>query len=279
MENTMKTTLLLGLLTGLIIWFGGAMGGQTGLVIAFIFALMMNFGAYWFSDKIVLKMYKAKEVSKDHKLYLIVRDLAHKAKIPIPKVYLISAPFPNAFATGRNPKNASVAATQSLLQVLSDEEIKGVMAHELSHVKHRDTLIQTIAATIAGVISYLAFMARFAAFFGGGNDRDSGNMFEMLALAIITPLLAMIIQLAISRSREYLADETGARTIQNPKALASALRKLELSAKQNPLRFGNKATSSLFIVNPFSAKGLTNILSTHPSMEKRIERLNNLKLS
>lgn len=281
MINQLKTAVLLGLLTGLMLAAGWLLGGQAGLMIALIFSLLMNFFSYFFSDKIVLLMYRAKEAKKSeyHSLHEVVEEVAKSAGIPKPKVYIIPTQTPNAFATGRNPKHAVVACTEGILNLLDKEELKGVIAHEMAHVKNRDILIATVAATIAGVISYLAQMAQFAAIFGGGNrDRDSGNMIGLIALAIITPLIALIIQLAISRSREYFADETGARTIKNPKALASALQKLELGVHRNPLRFGSPATSSLFIVNPFSVHGITNLLSTHPPLDERIRRLNQMKV-
>jgi len=279
-KNQIKTVLLLGLLTGLLLGVGQLLGGRQGLFIGLVFAIVMNFGAYWFSDKIVLKMYRAKEIKENDEpeLYKLVKEVAHLAQLPMPKVYIIPSENPNAFATGRNPKNSAVACTVGIMNLLNKDELKGVIAHEMAHIKNRDTLIQAVAATIAGVISYLAFMARWAAIFGGmgGRDRDGGNMFELLALAIITPLVATILQLAISRSREYLADETGAKTIHNPIALANALEKLESGVKHNPLRFGTPSTSSLFIVNPFSARGLIGLFSTHPPMNERIKRLKNM---
>ncbi len=278
-KNQIKTVVLLGLLTGLLLGAGQLLGGRQGLFIGLFFAVIMNFGSYWFSDKIVLMMYKAKEVEKKDNpgLYDIVKEIAEDAKLPMPKLYIVPTENPNAFATGRNPKHAAVAVTRGILGLLDKEELKGVLAHEMAHVRNRDTLIQAVAATIAGVISYLAFFARFAAIFGGGRDRDGGEMFQLLALAILTPLIATIIQLAISRSREYLADETGAKTIKNPEALASALEKLHNGVKRNPLRFGSPATSSLFIVNPFSAKGMMNLMSTHPPMEERVKRLKEMR--
>ncbi|MBD3355313.1 M48 family metalloprotease [Candidatus Woesearchaeota archaeon] len=280
MKNQIKTVVLLGALTGLLLGAGQFLGGRQGLFIGLFFALVMNFGSYWFSDKIVLAMYRAKEVKKKDspKLYNIIKEIAEDAQLPMPKVYIIPTENPNAFATGRNPTHAAVAVTHGILGLLNKEELKGVLAHEMAHVKNRDTLIQAVAATIAGVISYLAFFARFAAIFGGGRDRDGGEMFQLLALAILTPIIATIIQLAISRSREYLADETGAKTIKNPEALASALEKLHRGTKRNPLRFGSPATSSLFIVNPFSAKGMMNLMSTHPPMEKRVKKLRGMEI-
>ena len=277
MINQLKTVVLLGALTGLLLLIGQLIGGIDGLAIAFAIALIINVGTYWFSDKIVLRMYGGKQVSKkeEPELHGIVEDICKKADLPKPKIYLLPIETPNAFATGRSPEKAAVACTQGILKILNKEELKGVIAHELAHIKNRDTLIATIAATIAGVISYLAFMARFAAIFGGGRNRN-GSTFELLFLAILTPIIAVIIQLAISRSREYLADERGAGFLQNAKGLASALQKLHLSARHNPFQFGNKATASLFIVNPFSARGLVGLFSTHPPMEERVKRLQRL---
>ncbi|MBW2999346.1 zinc metalloprotease HtpX [Candidatus Woesearchaeota archaeon] len=279
MKNQLKTVVLLGALTGLLLFVGYLIGGYNGLTIGLIIALVMNFGSYWFSDKIVLAMYRAKPVKENEKpeLYRTVREVTQLANIPMPKVYVVPTQNPNAFATGRNPKHAAIACTEGILNLLSKDELKGVIAHEIAHIKNRDILIATIAATIAGVISYVAFMARWAALFGGfgGRDSDSGGL-ELLVLAILTPIIAVIIQLAISRSREYLADETGAKTIHNPLALASALEKLHAGAKYHPLRFGNKTAASLFIVNPFSARGLISLFSTHPPLDERINRLRNM---
>jgi len=279
-KNQIKTVVLLGLLTGLLLGAGQLLGGRQGLFIGLGLAIVMNFGSYWFSDKIVLTMYRAKEVKKKDypELYNIIKKISEDAGLPIPKIYIVPTDNPNAFATGRNPKHAAVAVTKGILDLLDKEELKGVLAHEMAHVKNRDTLIQAVAATIAGVISYLAFFARFAAIFGGGRDRDGGEMFQLLALAILTPLIATIIQLAISRSREYLADETGAKTIKNPEALASALEKLHNGVKRNPLRFGSPATSSLFIINPFSKKSFTNLFSTHPPFNERVKRLREMEV-
>ncbi|HII72264.1 TPA: zinc metalloprotease HtpX [Candidatus Woesearchaeota archaeon] len=240
----------------------------------------MNVGSYFFSHKLVLMMYRARPASKTQypHLHKIIAEVAHKAGIPKPKVYIIPSESPNAFATGRNPKNGVVACTEGIMQLLSERELKGVIAHEMAHIKNRDILIQTVAATIAGVISYVAMMARWGAMFGGfgGDDRDGENIIGLLALAILTPIIALIIQLAISRSREYLADERGAQFIGDPKSLASALHKLETGTKHVPLRFGNKTTSSLFIANPFSSSGLFALFSTHPPMKERIARLNRM---
>jgi heat shock protein HtpX len=277
--NHIKTVLLLGALSGLFIFVGDAIAGPQGMSFAIIIVLIMNFGSFFFSDKLVLKMYRAEEVHETHKLYKMVNELRKRAYLPMPKVYIIPTPTPNAFATGRNPTHAAVAATEGIMNLLSDDELKGVLAHELTHVKNRDTLIATIAASIAGVISYVAMMARWAAMFGGygGRDRDSGNGFEMLALAIVTPLIATIIQLAISRSREYLADEGGAKLSHNPKALASALQKIEHSVQRHPFSFGSRATASLFITNPFRSDIFMSLFATHPATEKRVEKLNNMR--
>ena len=277
-KNQIKTVILLGALTGLLLGAGQLLGGRQGLFIGLAFAVVMNFGSYWFSDKIVLAMYRAKEIkhSDNPELYNLVKEVSQLANLPIPKVYIVPTNNPNAFATGRNPEHAAVAVTAGIMELLEKDELKGVIAHELAHVKNRDTLIQAVAATIAGVISYLAFFARFAAIFGGARDRDGGGAFELLALAILTPIIATILQLAISRSREFLADETGAKTIHNPISLANALQKLHTGVKHHPLRFGNSSTSSLFIVNPFSSRGLLSLFSTHPPMEERVKRLKNM---
>jgi len=222
-------------------------------------------------------MYKAQPVAKSHWLHHMVHDVAKQAKLPTPKVYTIPTQNPNAFACGRNPKHASVACTDGILQLLSKEELKGVIAHEIAHVKNRDILIATVAATIAGVISYVAFMARWAAIFGGHRDRNGGGLIQLLALAIVTPIMATIIQLAISRSREYLADSTGARITKDPKSLASALKKIHAGIAHSPMQSGNKATASLFIANPFRSTGMTKWFSTHPPVEERVRRLNEMK--
>ena len=278
-QNQLKTVILLSVLTALLLGVGQLIGGQSGLIIGLTFALIMNFGSYWFSDKIVLMMYKAKKVTKKEapQLYEIVKEVSEKAKLPMPKVYIIQTGTPNAFATGRNPKNAAVAATTGILELLTKEELKGVMAHEMAHVKNRDILIATIAATIAGVISYIATMAQWAAIFGGRDD-NRGNGLQLLVLAILTPIIATIIQLAISRSREYIADETGAKIVHNSQSLASALKKLEAGVKAHPLGFGNTATSSLFITNPFNARGIISLFSTHPPIDERVRRLKEMKL-
>ena len=278
-KNQLKTILLLGGLTGLFLLIGALAGGRTGLTIALIFAGGMNFVSYWWSDKIVLWMYRAKEADKKKypQLYSIIKEIAVKAHLPMPKVYIVPGQHPNAFACGRSPKHGVVAFTEGILNLLNDHELKGVTAHELSHIKNRDTLISTIAATIAGVISYIAIMARWSAIFGGmGNNQDNrGNIVELLVLAIIAPLLAMIIQLAISRSREYMADESGATLLKDSAGLASALQKLEKGIDHAPLRpqGTTEATAHLFIENPFKGKGLWTLLSTHPSTSERVKRL------
>jgi heat shock protein HtpX len=277
--NFLKTTLLLGALTGLLMLFGNLAGGQNGMTMALIFAGLMNFGAYWFSDKIVLAMYRAKKVEEGDApvLYRIVRRLSEKAGMPMPKVFIIPTDASNAFATGRSPKHASVAATEGIMSILSEEELEGVMAHELAHVANRDTLTATIAATIAGAIAYLATIIKWGAMFGGSRDDDNrGGLIGSLAMAFIAPIAAMLIQMAISRSREYAADESGGRLCGRPLALASALGRLESSAKTRPLIGGNPATASLFIVNPFRGGAMFSLFSTHPPMEKRIAKLQEL---
>jgi heat shock protein HtpX len=278
MNNSLKTVLLLGLLSGLLLAIGELLGGSQGLVMAFGFAVVMNFVSYWFSDKIVLKMYRAQEVGPDHRLTAMTRRLAMQANLPMPKVYVIPDMSPNAFATGRNPSHAAVAATEGILQLLNDQELEGVIAHELAHVKHRDILISSVAATVAAAIMMLARMAQFAAMFGGGrsNDREGTNPIALLATIIFAPLAAMLVQAAISRSREFLADAGGARIAGSPYGLMNALRKLESGSKRIPLD-ANPATSHMFIVKPFSGGGLLSMFSTHPSTEQRIQALMNLR--
>ena len=255
---------------------GKALGGNGGMMMALIMAGIMNLVSYWFSDKIVLKMYGAREVTEAEapRLYRITNQLAMKAMLPMPKVYVIPGMTPNAFATGRNPTHAAVAATEGILNILNDEELEGVMAHELAHVGNRDILISTIIATIAGAISYLAQMAQFAAMFGSHRNRDEegGNPIVMIAMAIIAPIAAMLIQMAVSRSREYQADESGARICRKPLALASALKKLHMGAANIPMN-ANPATAHMFIVNPLTGGGLMSLFSTHPPMEERVARL------
>jgi heat shock protein HtpX len=277
MTNTLKTTFLLALLTGIILLIGRMVGGPNGMVVAFVLAIVLNFGSYWFSDKIVLAMYRAKPVSLQDapELYQIVQDLSVKAAIPMPRVYIIESASPNAFATGRNPQHAAIAATTGLLRIMNRDEVEAVLAHELSHVKHRDILISSIAATLAGAIMLIADMARFAAIFGGfsRDDREGGGgVIGTLALAILAPFAAMLIQMAISRAREYEADAGGARITHKPLALASALEKLGYASQQVPLD-ANPQTAHLFIVNPLTGGGIAKWFSTHPPLEDRIQRL------
>ncbi|MBR9676894.1 zinc metalloprotease HtpX [Candidatus Woesearchaeota archaeon] len=281
--NRLKTFVLLATLSALLLGVGQLLGGYSGLIFAGVFVLVMNFGSYFFSDKVVLKMYRAKPASQtEHpQLFKAVREVVHLAGIEMPKVYVIPSANPNAFATGRNPKHSAIAVTTGIIDLLSYSELKGVIAHEISHIKNRDVLIQTIAATIAGVISYVAFMARWAAIFGGfgsGRDDDGGGLIGLLVLAIVTPLIATILQLAISRSREYLADESAAKTLHEPYGLASALQKLKTGVVRNPMRFGSPATSALFIANPFRDKGMLHWFSTHPPLDERIKKLHNMKI-
>ncbi len=275
--NTLKTTFLLTCLTLILVAMGSAIGGRSGMIIAFLIAGGMNFFSYWYSDKIVLKMYKAREISEpeNQPLFNMVSRLARQANMPMPKVYIIPSDGPNAFATGRNPANAAVAATEGIMRLLSDEELEGVMAHELAHVQNRDTLIGSIAATFAGAIAMLGNMLQWAAIFGGGNndEEDGGNMFGSLAIAFIAPMAAMLIQMAVSRSREYLADASGARICGKPLALANALRKLQMGAQAVPMTEATPATSHMFIVNPLTGGSMLKLFSTHPPMEERVARL------
>lgn len=277
MTNSIKTVLLLGLMTGLILGIGQLFGGPQGMAVAFVFSLLLNFGSYWFSDKIVLAMYRAREVSEAEapELYQIVHKVALSAHLPMPRLYIVPSESPNAFATGRNPEHAVVAVTEGILRIMNREELEGVLAHELSHVGNRDILISSIAAALAGAIMMLANMARFAAFFGGvGRDRDEdgGGILGLLFMSILAPIAAMLIQMAISRSREYLADSTGARTVGNPLGLASALEKLERAKEVVPMN-ARPETAHLFIVNPLSGGALLGLFSTHPPIEDRIRRL------
>jgi heat shock protein HtpX len=279
--NTIKTFFLLTLLTLILIWAGGAIGGRTGLTIALVLALGMNFLAYWFSDKMVLAMYKAKPITEAEapELYYIVRNMATKANLPMPKVYIIRQEQPNAFATGRNPEHAAVAVTTGIMHILSRDELAGVIAHELAHIKHRDILISTIAATLAGAISYLAHMAQWALIFGGmgRDDDDGGNPLVTIIMIIIVPIAALIVQMAVSRSREYAADEGGARIAGNPRYLAEALSKLHYASQKIPMK-ANQATSHMFIVNPLSGKSMMKFFSTHPPIEERVARLEAMRL-
>jgi heat shock protein HtpX len=275
--NQFKTFILMLVLTGIFILVGTAIGGRSGAVYAFVFAALMNFVMYWFSDKIVLRMYRAKEVTQGEapELYQIVGELVNKASLPMPKVYIMENDTPNAFATGRNPEHAVVAVTSGILRILSKEELMGVIGHELSHIQHRDILISTIAATIAGAISMLASMARWGAIFGIGRSDDDegggGNILFVLLFTMVASIAAMLIQMAISRSREYLADEGGAH-LSHPLSLAKALGKLEVAAKKIPME-ANPSTAHMFIVNPLRGGGVLSLFSTHPPIEERIARL------
>jgi heat shock protein HtpX len=277
MANGIKTALLLGLLSGVLLALGQVLGGANGLMFGFVFAVLMNFGSYWFSDKIVLKMYRAQMVGPGHRLHGMVERLSRQAQLPMPKVYIIPDPSPNAFATGRNPSHAAVAATEGILQVLTDSELEGVIAHELAHVKNRDILISSVAATVAAAIMMTAQMAQYAALFGGyggrDDDRDRGNNpIALIAMIILAPLAAMLIQAAISRSREFAADASGAQIAGNPYGLADALRKIEAVSKRVPLD-ANPATAHMFIMKPFAGAGLLALFSTHPPTEDRIRAL------
>src|SRR3989344_531519 len=282
-KNQIKTVLFLGVLSGLLLLIGRLIGGPQGLAIALVFAILMNVGSYFFSHKLILLMYRAKEVSKEEnpELHEIIEEICKEANIPKPKIYIVPADQANAFATGPNPKRAVVAVTKGILNLLNKDELKGVSAHEIAHIKNRDILIATIAATIASVITYIAHMAQFAAMFGGGRDEEGGNnIFSFLLLVILAPLAATLIQLAISRSREFIADETGARLIKKAEPLAKSLDKLEAGAKHSALKLGTDSTNHMFIVNPFRGKGRSfiNLFSTHPDVLSRVKRLRALQL-
>jgi len=278
--NGLRTMALMVTLTLLLVFVGAALGGKNGMTIALIFAFGMNFITYWFSDKIVLKMYRAQQVSEAEapELFSTVRRLAQKAELPMPKVYIMEKDQPNAFATGRNPKHGAVAVTTGIMKILSREELEGVIAHELAHIKHRDILVGTVAATIAGAISYLAQMAQWAMIFGGRSDNEEkgSNPIAALVMMIVGPIAAMMVQMAISRSREYGADAGGARIAGNPLHLANALKKLHMASQKIPMD-ANPATSHMFIVSPLSGGGILKLFSTHPPIEERIERLKSLK--
>ena len=280
MSNTLKTTALLAAMTVLFVLLGGMLGGEQGMVVAFVFAGVMNFASYWWSDRIVLWMYGAQEVTEAQApdFHALIRRLTQRAGLPMPKVYIIPTDSPNAFATGRNPQHAAVAATQGILRILTPDELEGVMSHELGHVRNRDILISTIAATLAGAIMMLARMAQFAAMFGGGRSRDddegggAGGILGMILLAVLAPLAAMLIQMAISRSREYAADAGGAEIAGSPYGLVDALKKIDSAAKRIPLD-ANPATAHMFIIQPFSGQALLSLFSSHPPTEKRIAAL------
>jgi heat shock protein HtpX len=281
MTNVLRTTVLLAALTALFLVIGGAIGGNQGLFVAFVFALLMNFASYWFSDKIVLSMYGAREVSLNEApdLYRLVQRLAQRAGIPMPRVYIIPSDAPNAFATGRNPQHGAVAVTEGILRMLDTDELAGVLAHELGHIRNRDTLIMTVAATLAGAITMLAHMAQWGAIFGFGRrdeeDSGGGGILGLLFMAILAPIAATLIQLAISRSREYFADSTGAAVAGSPSGLARALEKLHYASQRLPMD-ANPATAHLFIVNPLTGGSLLNLFSTHPPIEERIRRLRHI---
>lgn len=278
MINQIKTVLFLGGLFAIFLIFGYLLGGVSGLTIGFGIALVINFVTYWYSHKIVLFMYKAKEADKEEysKVYDMLKEIVERANLPMPKLFIVNSDNPNAFATGRNPANAVVAVTTGILSLLSDRELKGVLAHEVTHIKNKDMLIGSIAAVIAGAISYIALIARFGAIFGGG-DRD--NLVGIIILSILAPLIATIIALAVSRSREYLADAGGANLCKDPNALADALQKLHTGSRVHPIKKGNVATAHMFIVNPFSGKNLLSLFSTHPPVQKRIGKLRSMAVN
>ena len=275
MGNSVKTVALLGLLSGLLLVIGDLLGGQAGLMFAFVIAVAMNFGSYWFSDRIVLRMYRAEQVGPGHPLHEMTAHLASRAGLPTPKVYVIPDDSPNAFATGRNPRHAAVAATRGILRMLDREELEGVIAHELAHVKHRDILIGSVAATIAATVMMVARMAQFAAIFGGFGHRDDGegsNPLALIATIILAPIAAILIQSAISRSREFAADRGAAGIVGSPHGLVRALRKIDAGSRRTPLD-ASPATAHMFIVKPFSRAGVMSLFSTHPPTEQRVERL------
>jgi heat shock protein HtpX len=276
-RNTVRTTLLLGALTGLIVWIGQMLGGSQGAVIALVLAAVMNLGSYWFSDRIVIAMYRGREITEvdDPELSAIVRTLARQMGMPMPRLYVIPTDSPNAFATGRNPQHAAVAVTAGIRRVLTPRELAAVLAHELAHVKNRDILVSSIAATLAGAIMIIADMARWSLIFGGGHrdDREGGGgALGLIFSLVLAPIAAMLIQMAVSRAREFQADDTGARTIRDPEALASALQKIAAYSEQLPLD-ANPSTAHLFIVNPLHGGTLRNLFSTHPPLEQRVARL------
>ncbi|HIE43234.1 MAG TPA: protease HtpX [Candidatus Omnitrophica bacterium] len=280
MKNLFKTGIYMLFLTLILLWIGAALGGRVGVVIAFIFAFGMNFFSYWYSDRIVLAIYRAIPVSYHEypELHRAVNGLASKMRVPVPRIYMIDHPTPNAFATGRDPEHAAVAVTSGILETLTQEELEGVLAHEMAHVKNRDTLIQTVVATIAGAITMLAYIARFTAIFGGMGDRDrDGGLIGLLVMSIVAPIAALLIQLAISRTREYQADESGARISGKPYALANALEKLRAVSRRIPMEVSPN-TAHLFIVNPLQNVGFATLFSTHPPLEDRIARLKSMKI-
>ena len=283
MSNVFKTGFLLAVLTMMLVLLGGAFGGRQGMLIAFVIALLMNFFSYWFSDKMVLAAYGAQPIEEAAapRLYAIVHRLATRAGIPMPRVYLIPSETPNAFATGRNPEHAAVAVTEGIMRILDEEELEGVLAHELSHVKNRDVLISTIAATLAGAITYLAHMAQYAAMFGGRRDDDEeggSNPIAAILLAILAPIAALLVQMAVSRARAFQADATGAQVAGKSWGLAKALEKLQMANEAAPMAQATPATAHLFIVNPLSGQTLMRLFSTHPPLEERIARLRAMRI-
>lgn len=276
----LKTFLLMAILTVVLIVFGGVLGGESGLIMAFGFALILNFFSYWFSDKLAIKMTKSRPLTEEEapKLHKIIKDLSDKAGLPMPKVYVTPSSQPNAFATGRNPKNSAIALTEGIIKLLDKDELEGVIAHELSHIKNRDTLISTLAAVMAGALAFMARIGRFRMLFGGRRSRSGGGlaMLVQILAIIFAPLAALVVKMAISRTREYKADETAAGITGNPDGLANALRKMERQAKGNPMEV-NEATSHMFIINPLSGEGMTKLFSTHPTTEDRIAKLEGLK--
>jgi heat shock protein HtpX len=278
--NSMKTVLLMSVLTVMLVFIGNLLGGNGGMMIAFLFAVVMNFGSYWFSDKIVLSMYGAKEITREEnpEIFSIVQDLTMRGNLPTPRIYMIPGEQPNAFATGRDPEHAAVAVTEGIMRIMPNQELRGVIAHELAHVKHRDILISSIAATFAGAITMLAHMAQWAMIFGGGrsSDDEGRNPIAGIVMIIVAPLAAMLIQMAISRSREFAADEGGATMSGDPMALANALKRLNAASEQIPMESATPATAHMFIVNPLSGAAFMNLFSTHPPMEERVARLENL---
>jgi len=274
MSNTLKTALLLGLLTAIIMWFGEFLGGSQGLVVAFAFAVAMNFGSYWFSDKLVLAMYRARpvDINEAPDLYRIVQNLATRAGMPMPKLYVIPTDAANAFATGRSPEHAAVAVTEGIMRLMTWDELEGVLAHELSHVRNRDILISSIAATLAGVARMVQWGAMFGGYSRDEREGDGGGIIGLLVMSIVAPLAAMLIQMAISRSREYQADASGAALLHSGDKLANALEKLEVASQQVPLD-ASPQTAHLFIVNPLTGRSFMNLFSTHPPLEDRIKRL------
>ena len=275
--NLIKTAFLLGLLSILMVMMGGYVGGSQGALVFFIIAMALNFASYWWSDKIVLRMYRAQPIEENDapELFSIVSDLSSRAGIPMPRIYILPQTTPNAFATGRNPSHAAVAVTRGILNLLDRDELAGVIAHELSHIKNRDILIGTVAASIAGAVTLIANMLRFSLIFAGGSRRRDDNALGILILSILAPIAAVIIQLAVSRTREFQADASAAKLTGSPYGLANALRKLQMSVTRNPLNTGSHSTAHLFIVNPFKKNFLSNLFSTHPSTEARIDRLLN----